>query len=241
VPVGVSRKTPALTSVICGLLGGLAFALPAAALSAGWRAALRPAGPAAEILLPPAAAGALHSGEIVELRWRGVPREAEEMELLLSLDGGRSFAVRVTPDLDGDRGAFSWRVPPFPSVQARLAMRINLAGREVIAALSAPFRIAADRRAAPWTARSRGGDLWLGGPDGDAAGEIGRELAAGAPRPRVSLPWPGLIPVAPGSPRPARSRAASESVRYAAAGGLTARALALLLPARLPMALPLRI
>ncbi len=202
---------------------------------------MRPAGPAAEILLPPAAARALHPGEMVELRWRGVPREAEEMELLLSLDGGRSFVVRVTPDLDGDRGAFSWRVPPFPSVQARLAMRINLAGREVVAAQSAPFRIAADRRAAPWTVRSRGGDLWLGGPDGDAAGEVGRELAAGAPQPRISPVWPGMAALAPGRPRPARSRAASESGRHALSGGLTGRPRALLAPARISIELPLRI
>jgi hypothetical protein len=212
----------------------------ASAMGEGLRSSAAQRGP--EILLPPAAAGALHIGEVIELRWRGVPSGAEEMELLLSLDGGRTFAVRVTPDLDADRGAFSWRVPPLPARQARLAMRINLAGREVFAGLSAPFRIAATGgRTLPWTVRSRGGDLWLGGPDGDAAGEVNRNLAAGAPHPRISPLWPGLAPGAPESPRPARSRAVAASARRASSRGLAARSRALPAPPRLPMDLPLRI
>jgi hypothetical protein len=120
-------------------------------------------------------------------------------------------------------------------------MRINLAGREVYAGLSAPFRIAADRRAAPWTVRSHGGDLWLAGPEGDAAGEVGGELAAGAPRPRITPLWPGLASLAPASPRLARSRAAIASARHAAPGGLTAPRRPLLALSRLPAELPLRI
>jgi hypothetical protein len=224
---------------ISALLGACALA---ASLSRPASAALLPPlGRGPEILLPPAAAAAFHPGEVVQLRWRGVPSEAEEMEILLSLDGGRTFAVRVTPDLDADHGAFSWRVPPFPSRRARLAMRVNLAGREVFAALSTPFRIAAAGAAVPWTVRSRDGDLWPGGPDGAAAGEVDRALGATAPPPRLSPLWPGLAPGAPQPPRPARSRAMTLAARLDSSGGSAVRPHARSIPFCLPVELPLRI
>jgi hypothetical protein len=237
----VPRKT-FISALLAGLAAALAGTAPAtAAVAPSGGSPLPPPGRGPEILLPPAAAGVIHPGEVIELRWRGVPRGAEEMELLLSLDGGRTYAVRVTPDLDTDRGAFSWRVPPFPSRQARLAMRINLAGREVFAGLSAPFRIAPDRRAAPWTMRAHGGDLWLGGPEGAAAADVGRELTAGAPRPRISPLWPSLAAVAPDSPRPARSRTAIASACRSSSCALTSRSPAPHAPPPVPLDLPLRI
>lgn len=45
------------------------------------------------------------------------------MELLLSIDGGRSFPVRLTRDLTPQTSALFWRVPALPTRHARLALR----------------------------------------------------------------------------------------------------------------------
>lgn len=223
-----------LKTVLLALVGGLALVAPAAAArEAGVR------GPA--ILLPPDAAGALRPGDVVELRWHGVPPVAAEMELLLSLDGGRTFPLRVTPDLDAERGWFAWRVPPLPSADARLALRMNLGGREVLAATSAPFRIAAGSTAAPWTVRSRDGDLWLGGPDGDSADPIGRDAAAGAPHPHLAPFWPEVAPGPPRQPRPLRQRAAAATTRADRSRPLADLPPVLPAPFPPPLDLPLRI
>jgi hypothetical protein len=157
------------------------------------------------VFLPFAGGNTLRPGEVVEVQWRGTPRGTEEMELLLSLDGGRHFAVRVTPDLDPDRGSYSWRVPPFPSGEARLAIRVNLGGREMLAGRSAPFLIVGDGKARPWSARAHGGDLWVTGFDSDDDGddEDGPPLTlgSGSAPPRLAATVPGVTPLPSPSPR----------------------------------------
>ena len=39
------------------------------------------------------------AGQTVVLRWSTLPEEIEEMEIVLSLDGGGSYHVRVSPEL----------------------------------------------------------------------------------------------------------------------------------------------
>ncbi len=69
----------------------------------------------------------------------------DEMELVLSLDGGRSFSVRLTPRIStGDR-AVRWRVPALPTEHARLALRAGgdeVAESEEILLVSDEFAIA---------------------------------------------------------------------------------------------------
>lgn len=69
--------------------------------------------------------------------------EIEEMELLLSLDGGKTFPVRITRDLSPGTRSFAWRVPALPTEQARLALRTGEDGEETIAFISEEFTIAA--------------------------------------------------------------------------------------------------
>jgi hypothetical protein len=52
-------------------------------------------------------------------------RDFDEMELLLSLDGGRSFPLRLTREISPDAESVRWRVPRLPSGHARLALRVG--------------------------------------------------------------------------------------------------------------------
>jgi hypothetical protein len=66
----------------------------------------------------------------------------EERELILSLDGGKTFPLRLTGEIGpGDR-ATSWRVPALPTEHAVLALREGGDGiEEGIVAVSAEFVI----------------------------------------------------------------------------------------------------
>jgi len=68
----------------------------------------------------------LEAGQRVEISW-SLPEVGSdsfsEMELVLSLDGGRTFPVRVTRELDPKTRSLSWRVPALPALHARLALR----------------------------------------------------------------------------------------------------------------------
>src|SRR6202158_218250 len=137
----------------------------------------------------------LYAGEMVEVQWTGTPWGGEEMELLLSLDGGGHFGVRLTPDLDADRRSYAWRVPPLPSGDARLAVRVNLEGREVLAGVSEPFRIAAGQAAgarplSPWPMRVHGGERWVTGDESGADDpEVPFELRPVAGARRLGACW----------------------------------------------------
>ncbi len=68
----------------------------------------------------------------------------EERELVLSLDGGRTFPVRLTGEIEPDDCAASWRVPALPTEHAVLALREGGGGfEEEIVAVSAEFVIVA--------------------------------------------------------------------------------------------------
>src|SRR5437763_141636 len=72
---------------------------------------------------------AVRSGQLIELKW--TPADSiSELEILLSLDGGRHYTMCISPSLDPLRCRFVWRVP---DVDAPLRMRIrfNRGGREI--------------------------------------------------------------------------------------------------------------
>ncbi len=129
--------------------------------------AVVPAASAAERFTAPQSGESLAPGSIVEVRWtplcdRLPAREIDEAEIVLSLDGGRTFPVRVTPELKPCSAAFLWKVPALPAAHARLALRAGEEERDAderIEILSADFRILPDpdgrveqlrRRAAEW-------------------------------------------------------------------------------------------
>jgi hypothetical protein len=85
----------------------------------------------------------VHAGDLVELRWNTLPSNVEELEILLSLDGGRHYAVRVTPECDPRAGRYLWRVPNLATSSARLRLRLGVEEREIEAEPGTMFEIVA--------------------------------------------------------------------------------------------------
>ena len=103
----------------------------ASILCAAVAAAAAPAEPAG--IREPAAGARLEPGTVVRVAWslREIgARDVDEMELILSLDGGRSFPLRLTRGISPDADAVRWRVPRLPSSHARLALRVGRGERE---------------------------------------------------------------------------------------------------------------
>jgi len=106
-----------------------------------------PAAASESRFLTPANGEVLASGVTHEARWLSVcpsSRDADEMEVLLSIDGGRTFPIRLTAELPLCASSFRWKVPAVSSDQARLAVRMGRDGHaesEEIVFVSPPFRI----------------------------------------------------------------------------------------------------
>jgi hypothetical protein len=100
----------------------------------------------------PAAGERLEPESLVEVSWSldRFPSGDDECELVLSLDGGRTFPVRVTGSLDPATRRVLWRVPALPTDQARLAVRTGSDGEpseEALRLIGPSFVIAASVRA----------------------------------------------------------------------------------------------
>ena len=102
--------------------------LAALALAAGARPAL-----AYARLVAPAAGAELEAGSLATIAWEGLdlPPHTEEWEAFLSIDGGRTWPLRVTPHLDIGIRRFEFRVPGLPTREARLMLRFGDERREV--------------------------------------------------------------------------------------------------------------
>jgi hypothetical protein len=141
-------------------------------------------------LWQPAAGERVSPGATLEARWTLSPcdpRVGDEAELLLSLDGGNSFPLRVSREVLPESGRAVWRVPSLPSSHARLALRTGRGGEdesESVALLGAEFEIEVTQRGAAeelfrgrgeWATRAAARDAgaalpvpaggWEGAPD----------------------------------------------------------------------------
>lgn len=144
-------------------------------------------------------------GEEILLRWSDLPPAVEEVEILLSIDGGRSFPIRVSPQLEVKESGFRWRVPEVGAGQAILRLRLGTRERELEGPVSRMFRISE----APGASRDEGseayrfheGYLWTGiepihdrPPAGvrppEARFETLERCLANAPRDPILLPVP---------------------------------------------------
>jgi hypothetical protein len=101
------------------ILAGLAVARPG--LAADARLPVR--------VVAPAPGTELTAGTLAVVEWEvpesGLDRRIVEWEAFLSLDGGRTWPLRLTPHLDIGIRRFSFRVPGFPSRDARLLLRFG--------------------------------------------------------------------------------------------------------------------
>ncbi|MFP5288142.1 MAG: hypothetical protein ACLGI9_20570 [Thermoanaerobaculia bacterium] len=105
-------------------------------------------------LVAPQAGARLAAGSTAELEWAplaGFDRlpEVEEWEAFLSLDGGVTYPVRITPHLDQALRRFSWHVPPFPTRDARILLRFGNEHQETPVELPARFSISAPSAVPP--------------------------------------------------------------------------------------------
>jgi hypothetical protein len=112
-------------------------------------------------ILAPARGAVVNAGELVEVRWTDLDRDVEEFELLLSLDDGRHFSLRLTVMLDPRLRAYAWRVPNLPAEAARLRVRAGRRGREVEAEVGESFRIVGARETVFARPTFHDGELWL--------------------------------------------------------------------------------
>ncbi len=148
------RPTPFL-ALSCFLWGLLAFAFTGFA-----RETSAPAH-----LLAPWSGATLAAGSTAELEWTPGERFAElqqvqEWEAFLSLDGGATYPVRITPHLDQDLRRIRFQVPPLPARDVRVLLRFGDETRETAVELPERFAIAAS----PGQLRALGRTLPLAQP-----------------------------------------------------------------------------
>jgi hypothetical protein len=104
----------------------------------------------------------VRAGQTIELRWPGLPRDFDELEILLSIDDGRTFPIRVSPELEAREGRYVWHVPNLASGTARLRVRANLDGAEREFEPSQAFTIVANIDAPAELDLVHEGDWWRG-------------------------------------------------------------------------------
>jgi hypothetical protein len=121
-------------------------------------------------LAAPRSGETLVAGSMAELEWAPLgPFErlarADEWEAFLSLDGGATYPVRITPHLDRDLRRVRWQVPALPTADARLLLRFGDERRETYVELPQRFAIAA----APWEAPIPGATAGISLASGEPA------------------------------------------------------------------------
>jgi hypothetical protein len=220
------------TAVPLAAVVGLALTGAGAAAAARPHVEVRPGEELARVVAPAPGAD-LVAGESAWIEWRPEPGlarhpEVEEWEAFLSLDGGRTFTVRLTPHLDLGRSRAAFTVPPLPSGDVRLLLRFGderveweqpVPGRFRIVPGASPHPVL--RRRAPAAGEAaRPGEpgvvLWA---EGARDGSGRREVEAWDPFHGVALSCPAqpslaVAALAPEPPRPAADpRAARAACR----------------------------
>jgi hypothetical protein len=83
---------------------------------------------------------AVRTGQLVDLRWSPAD-SVRELEILLSVDGGRHYSICISPQLDPTRCEFVWRVPDLEARTVRMRIRFNRGGREIEGPPAAPIQV----------------------------------------------------------------------------------------------------
>ena len=116
--------------------------------------------------LAPSRGQAFTAGEIADVRWTRPctgGADASESELLLSLDGGLTFPIRLTAEMPACAASLRWRIPSVETRKARLALRTGSgeeSGSERLEAVSAEFAISAGGADAAQDLMTGGRELW---------------------------------------------------------------------------------
>ena len=121
------------------------------------------------VFLSPSAGETLQGGQVVEVRFEGVPRDVDEMELLLIAGADRAIAFRVTEMLDPTTRSFAWTVPNLVLPQAALILRMGDDELEHEAEPSAVFAIEPSPALAVARLDYRHGELWVSDGSGETS------------------------------------------------------------------------
>jgi hypothetical protein len=173
-----------------------------------------PAARASSPFTAPAPGESLAPGSIVEVRWASLcgdlrHRGLDEAEIVLSLDGGRTFPIRVTPELSPCSTRFLWTVPSLPAAHARLAVRAGDDERdasETLEIVSADFRILPDPDGRVEQLRRRAAEWWTPSAPPAATAEDLLEHSMSPVHPMIAtpfaLPEASMAPEGPSGVRP---------------------------------------
>jgi hypothetical protein len=97
----------------------------------------------------------------VRLEWPSLPPDVDEFEILLSLDGGASYPIRLTPQLAPGTTVLTWEIPNLPTTAARVRLRAGFDGHEVEGAPSRTFHLLAREDLPPAPLRYADGEWWI--------------------------------------------------------------------------------
>lgn len=130
---------------------------------------------------------AVRPGQRIDLAWNSTD-SVSELEILLSVDGGRHFSACISPRLEPGRRHFLWRVPREMTGDLQLRIRYNRGGREIEGPPTGALCSLADD---------------TDQPEPMALPPAGSSAAPSAPRPGGSptAPSPGSTGAAAGAPR----------------------------------------
>jgi hypothetical protein len=111
----------------------VAFALAPQLFNSSPRALAASGGGYSATLISPTIGQILHPGQRVRIQWKDTLPNVRyvawcEMEVWLSVDGGRTFAMCITPILEPKATYFDWTVPNTPSNAAVLDVRFGCDG-----------------------------------------------------------------------------------------------------------------
>jgi hypothetical protein len=90
----------------------------------------------------------VRAGRWIDLQWSAAD-QVTELEILISTDGGRHYAVCISPRLDPGLHHFLWRVPCATSGPLRMRIRFNRGGREIEGAPTGPLDVIAGHERDP--------------------------------------------------------------------------------------------
>ena len=193
--------------------------------------------------LEPSGGGRLQPGSIVRVSWTlggAAERNFDEMELVLSLDGGQSFPLRVTRDVSTAAGSLLWRVPRLPSAHARLALRTGSGerkGTETIRIVGGEFTILAGTGDPLEEIRQVRGEWRTREAAGAMSDLPDRNFSRADPEVRAAFPSDRAAE-APGSPGSVPGRIRSQAIQLQSATRATGRSP--VPAARANLSLPLR-
>jgi len=128
-------------------------------------------------ILAPRAGAVVRAGDLVGVEWTPVLADVEEFEILLSIDGGRTFPLRLTVSMDPRLTSYAWRVPNLPSGAACLRLRVGDGEREETLSPGPTFQLVGNPAAPTGKITFQGGEWWT------------TEGVAAAPRNVGVEPW----------------------------------------------------